>query len=389
MRLIAPFGFYGAGNIGDEATMTGFAALLQGRQPGAHVSLASMNPAHTSRISPAFRHFRTHGFDPRRWIADKRADAVVFPGGTPVMDCLGDWPLSEVVPLVRDAHYRGRPVAFVGVGTETLERDKSRRAVREVLGPHVRHWSVRSASDRARLLEYGVPAANVTTAADMGWLLDPVSKDEGESLLRKSGIDPAQKLIGVNAMAESAALRKEPALFDKLAAVLDGLIDRHDAHVLFLANEIRLDDTFDQAAHRQIRLRMRRTHRTSAAPVKYWSPNQMMSLIACCASTISMRYHFCLFSAVQEVPFIALQRSDKVADLCRDLHWTGGVPLAALDPNTVISLYDDIEQKREALLVQLSRNREALRKRAGSNVAALGALQPDTLAHPVLRELGA
>ena len=28
MNLVAPFGFYGAGNIGDEATLQGFARLL-------------------------------------------------------------------------------------------------------------------------------------------------------------------------------------------------------------------------------------------------------------------------------------------------------------------------------------------------------------------------
>ena len=45
----------------------------------------------------------------------------------------------------------------------------------------------------------------------------------------------------------------------------------------------------------------------------------MMSLIANCRLTLGMRYHFCLFSALQDVPFVALQRSDKVADLCWDL----------------------------------------------------------------------
>lgn len=387
MRLFAPFGFYGFGNIGDEATMAGFDALVRRWDSSTHVSLASMNPRHTSRISPGFRHFRTSGFDLRRGFAEKRADAVVFAGGTPVMDCLGDWPLSQVTPLVENARTRGRPIAFIGVGTETLSREQSRAAIRQRVAPQVRHWTVRSANDRSRLLEYGVDASAITIAADMAWLLEPVAASEGRAILREAGIEPSGKLIGMNAMAESAALAKEPALFTKLAECLDALIEKHDADVLFLANEIRPDDSFDQAAHRQIRLRMRRTSRTHAVPARYWTPAQMMSLIACCSFTISMRYHFCLFSAVQGIPFVALERSDKVADLCTDLDWPARVALAGMDGSAVIEHCTQIEQNRDRLLAELAQARAAMGKRAGANTAALDALLPETLPHPTLQEV--
>jgi len=389
MRLFAPFGFYGFGNIGDEATMAGFAALIRRWDASTHVSLASMNPRHTSRISPGLSHVRTSGFDLRRGLAEKRADAVVFAGGTPVMDCLGDWPLSQVIPLVENARTRGRPIAFVGVGTETLSREQSRAAIRQRVAPHVRHWTVRSTNDRLRLLEYGVDASAITIAGDMAWLLEPVAAAEGQAILREAGINPSRKLIGVNAMAETAALAKEPALFEKLALCLDALIQKHDAEVLFLANEIRPDDSFDQAAHRQIRLRMRRTSRTFACPARYWTPTQMMSLIACCSLTITMRYHFCLFSALQGIPFVALERSDKVADLCRDLNWPVRVALAGMDNSAVIEHCTRLEHNRERLLAELAQARAAMAKRAGANTAALDALLPETLPHPTLQEVSA
>ena len=49
MNLVAPFGFYGWGNIGDEATLQGFARLMAGSPPKPRVWVASQNPRHTAR----------------------------------------------------------------------------------------------------------------------------------------------------------------------------------------------------------------------------------------------------------------------------------------------------------------------------------------------------
>ena len=101
VNIVAPFGFYGCGNIGDEATLNGFASLLTQCGMHAQVSVGSRNPAHTARVEPAFRYFRTDCHDPRRWWAKLRASAHAIVGGTPIMDMLGEWPLCELTPLVR------------------------------------------------------------------------------------------------------------------------------------------------------------------------------------------------------------------------------------------------------------------------------------------------
>ena len=91
------------------------------------------------------------------------------------------------------------------------------------------------------------------------------------------------------------------------------------------ANEVRGNSTFDKAAAIQVIGRMTRADRALLAPNVYFSPREMMSIIGCCDLTISMRYHFCLFSALQGVPFIAIERSDKVSDLCWDIDWPARV----------------------------------------------------------------
>jgi polysaccharide pyruvyl transferase WcaK-like protein len=374
MRVIAPFGFYGCGNIGDEATLQGFARLVELSGKRMQVSVGSRNPAHTRRIEPTFRYFRSDRRDWRRWLMKRLSSAVVVAGGTPIMDCLGKWPLCEVTPLVEEADHRGRPVAFIGIGTERLERDESRRIVGERLAPCVRRWSVRSTRDQERLVECGVPSERIMIAADMAWLLDPVSPDWGQNRLRDWNLASQERIVGVNLVAEKASLDREPQLFDKVAQFLDTLIENHGVFVLFLANEIRDEATFDMAAAEKARASMRHAAKTFIAPNTYLSPQEMQSLVANCHMTVSMRYHFCLFSALQNIPVIALERSDKVTDLCSDLGWSFRTNLHGLREQGLAEIFREVDARRDRVIANLRISVAALKERAIQNLAALRAL---------------
>ena len=193
---------------------------------------------------------------------------------------------------------------------------------------------MRSDRDRQRLIEYGVPPDVITVAADMAWLIEPATAEFGRDHLRRLGRrSRSSPLIGVNLVNENSVFDRQPEMVEALAAALDELADQMDARVIFLANEVREDSTFDKAAAMQVIARMKRADRAMLTPNEYFSPRQMMSIIGCCDLTMSMRYHFCLFSALQGVPFIAIERSDKVSDLCWDIDWPARVvPPASSTP---------------------------------------------------------
>ncbi|MCI0463887.1 MAG: polysaccharide pyruvyl transferase family protein [Gemmataceae bacterium] len=380
MNLLAPFGFYGWGNIGDEATLQGFARLVERSPQRLRAWFGSRDPKHTRQVEPAFNYFKAVGRDWRRWWAYHRSSAVVVVGGTPIMDCLGDWPLCEVTPLMEDAHRRGRPVAFVGVGTERLQREESRRIIADRLAPCVRQWTVRSRWDEARLIECGVAPERVEVAADLAWLLNPVSPEWGKQRLRAWGLADHPQLLGVNILGEKTVLAREPQLFEKLARFLDALVEGYGVFVLFLANEVREGDTFDKVAALKTRAAMKHQSRAFLAPNEYLAPQQMMSLIAGCHATVSMRYHFCLFSALQGVPFIALKRSDKVIDLCGDLGWPFGAELNGVSVADLVASFEALDGHRAGAVNGLEEGVAALRERAARNEVALKALLNRALA---------
>ena len=97
-------------------------------------------------------------------------------------------------------------------------------------------------------------------------------------------------------------------------------------------------------------------------------------MIGRCSLVFSMRYHVCLFSAIQGVPFIGLERSDKVSDLCWDLGWRGRVALPFDDSDALIGMARDLMQDPGAAHAQLRMSASVMRERAMRNRVPLDAL---------------
>ena len=296
-------------------------------------------------------------------------------GGTPIMDVLGEWPLCELTPLIRSMDRWKVPLAFIGVGTETLRLDKSRRIVAEEIAPRVCHWSVRCDRDRQQLQECGVEPDAITVAADMAWLIEPAAKEFGRDHLHRLGVGLEHPLIGVNLVNENSVFDQHPQMIDVLAAALDELAGQMGARVIFLANEVREDSTFDKAAAMQVIARVKCADRTVLAPNEYLAPWQMMSIISCCDLTVSMRYHFCMFSAKQGVPFIAIRRSDKVSDLCWDIDWPASVVPPAFSAAEIVEHGIRLIRNSAAADAQLKAATQNMKERALHNIAALNALE--------------
>jgi polysaccharide pyruvyl transferase WcaK-like protein len=291
------------------------------------------------------------------------------------MDMLGRWPLSEVVPLVAAKAERGTPVAFIGTGTERLQRDESRRLVASGLVPQVRHWSVRSEQDRERLLDYGVTGDRVTVAADLAWTLERSPEDASHRRPQCLQARPGEIIVGVNVTNERYVSQRAPRLLAILAEFLDRLVEKRGARIVFFCNEIREDESFDKAASQRIIGHMRHPERTAILPNEYRTPQQMMTLLDACHLAVGMRYHFCVFAAIQGVPFIAIKRSDKVDDLCRDLTWAYGVGLDEIDASLLEVQASELLADPPGALGRMLGRVESMRARVWRNCAALDVLR--------------
>jgi polysaccharide pyruvyl transferase WcaK-like protein len=170
---------------------------------------------------------------------------------------------------------------------------------------------------------------------------------------------------------ENGMFEQQPQIAIELAAALDHLVEARNSRVLLLSNEVRRDSCFDAAAAAMVVSRMKRSGAALIAPSDYLAPREMMSIIGCCSVSISMRYHFCLFSALQSVPFVALTRSDKVIDFCWDLEWP-----ASIKPSDVRALeFESLIGRAQQASTEGLRSRVVeMRRRAQRNLTTLNVL---------------
>src|SRR5277367_648675 len=103
MKLTVPWGIFGSGNIGDEAMLNGFAALVKGYPRKLSIWVASQNPAHVAAAEPAFQYYSQNSGGFGKWRATWRSRGQLIVGDTPIMDVLGSWPLEELSHLVKSA----------------------------------------------------------------------------------------------------------------------------------------------------------------------------------------------------------------------------------------------------------------------------------------------
>jgi polysaccharide pyruvyl transferase WcaK-like protein len=372
-NIALPWGIFGSGNIGDEAMLQGFAELVGfGTQDPIRVWVASRNPAHVSRVVPAFRYFRTKGtVGSARRRPMRRAEAYLIVGDTPVMDYLGPWPLTDLAKIAQTAKARRKRIACLGVGTEHLSSEPSIRRLADQIAPIVEHWTVRTEKDKARLARYGVDDRRVTVAADLGWLVPPVDDSFGMRWLERLEHRDDRPLIGVNLTHDRWSLDQSPGLPSLIASVLDRVIDGSGVHVMLFANEVREGEGFDSAGIREVLSRASRADHMFAIPNRYWHPQEAMSFVACCDITLTMRYHFAIFSALQDVPFVSLSRLGKLKDLCADLGWSHQVPLEDASAAEIESLIDRAMENRDRLSLTLRQAKQAMAGRARLNVRSL------------------
>jgi polysaccharide pyruvyl transferase CsaB len=379
-RRLLIAGYYGHGNLGDEAILEAMLGGLREARPDVAVTIACGNPEATKA-----RH-QVRAVHERNWPALIEAaaasDAIVLGGGGLFHDYFGadenvlftpgHWgvPLCVAFPALAALH--GLPFMLYGVGAGPLTSEVGRRLTRLAF-ERANPATVRDQASADLVKSIGVTRA-VEVTADPAWLIAPTPHERVRTLLREAGVpESPAKLVAV--AIRHWAIGVAPDDWQaRLAAALDELAA--DATILFVPFQAGTegDLTNDRAASERVRDRMRHA-RAAAILTNLESPSDVQGVFSVCDLVIAMRLHAGILAAGAGTPVLGLAYDAKVS-LILDQAGLGSqvLQLAEFSPQELVLRARAMLDSREAIRAGLQAQVPQLRASAARDTAALVAL---------------
>lgn len=347
-------GSYGGLNLGDEAILQSIVTQLRASLP-VEITVFSRNPADTLQRQRVERAIAVRAMGRNEIIPEvKRLDLLIVGGGGILFDPEARLYLREALI----AEETGVPVMLYAVGAGPLEDPVTRELVRRALDG-ASAVTVRENGARHLLEEIGVRREIVVTA-DPALLLEPEPLPAGT--LRREGIDGRGRRVAISVREPGAAAPdlSRGGYHALLASAADFMVDRFNAEVVFIPMERQVQDL--QHAH-AVASRMLRAQYATVLKGDY-TPGQMLSLLSRFDFAVGMRLHFLLFTALRNVPFVALPYAPKVGGFLDQLG-LAMPPLKQVNAGRLIAHIDQSWDRRAALQERLTERLAPLRAAAG------------------------
>lgn len=354
---VAIAGSYGNFNLGDEAILQVIVSELRKSLP-VHITILTRDAEETFRLQAVDRAVK-FGDLSRPEAAEflRELDLFILGGGGILYDQDAELYLRETMI----ASELGVPVMVYGISAGPLERRESRVKAAQALGKAAA-ITVRDQHTRLLLEEIGV-RREIEVTADPAVLLEPAPLDM-KDILRAEALDPKAVLIALSVRELGpAAPDVDIEHYHRLVAnAADFMVDRYGAEVVFFPLERRALDV--QQSHGVI-ARMSRAQHATVLKGEY-SPGQLVSLLRHFQFAAGMRLHFLLFSALAEVPFVALPYAAKVTGFLEDLKLDAPA-LERISAGQFIASVDQAWNRREELRARVRDGLDELRARARRN----------------------
>lgn len=340
MKRIVISGYYGFGNTGDEAVLSGICATLDQIGVQAEVTVLTSDPARTLREHPGVRAVGRSSWCRQLW-AMMRADLFISGGGSLFQDStsvLSPYYYLAVLNLARALRCKTMVYAQ-GVGP--LIRPGIRKGVAKAFNK-ADAITVRDADSTALLREIGV-TREVRLSADPAFMIEP-DLEAADRILSEAGL-AGRPLIGIS-------LRPWPGQDEWLASAahsLAALGEELGAAVAFIPMK-----EPDDAAVGDEGIVLRHGG----------DPRIAKGLIARCEMVVGMRLHSLIFAAGAGVPFVPLVYDPKVSSFSAEADQPAGVEVGDPDPDALVEAVRQAWGERQALAGRLSEKTAEFRRLA-------------------------
>lgn len=322
-RYVVIHGFYGTGNVGDEAIL---AATLEEvrRVTDLEPFVFAWHPEHVRHDFgvPSLNPNRARRSEVARVLLQTRAYLL---GGGGLLKDYGGSPasLSRWLRWPALAHALGVRTMLWSVGVENVVYDESKERLRQVLAD-VDVITVRDPSSKERLQAIGVTRPIVVTADPV----PPYARRRGlPDAARRTGRGKGLKRIAVCPRHWFTLENKVPDehafehLLRAFAEALDGISERYGSEVEFIPFRTTAGDD-DRAVCAAIMAQMQ-SRRVTLVEKDAPTVEETLKRIARADLVIAMRLHGAVMATAMGIPTVAVSYMPKVADYMASLGQSG------------------------------------------------------------------
>jgi polysaccharide pyruvyl transferase CsaB len=344
-------GYYGFGNLGDEALLEVIVSQLKTRYPYAEIDVLSAKPEETAHELRVDATPRWDAKAVRRAI--DRADVVLSGGGGLLQNATSLRSLVYYAGIIRAASRANRKSMIFAQSIGPLDfwgRTVVKECCKGVTAATVR--DVRSVQLLSSLLPAGV---KVERTADPVFLYDAPEEDVD---LSSEGLGPASDPLVIFSVRKANGMKDR---LDVLARAADRFAQAHGARVAFLP--------IGGAPDAEVSTLIIRKCKSAPVLLPECSLARAANIIRGARAVVGMRLHALILAARYAVPFLAIPYDPKVGALCEDLEY----PLPALftlDPPGPKPEYEAVD----AMVDRLWAERDAASKHLADASGRLRAL---------------
>ena len=321
MRFAVFGGWFGSGNLGDDAILIGLRKVLERVFPRVEIVTLSTDPAHTRRVCGvgAINLISARGLLKRGDAslsaylqAFRGADACIVSGGTPIYD---------YGHLSRGFHFgfpriTRTPLVCFGVGVKSIKSVVGASSIRMLLRG-ARLVSTRDVPSRDELVRLGVDS-RISVTGDSGLFLEPAEREDALRLLTESGVNISRPMTAICPRFLSTQHRRHyhdplspvevTSIRRGVAKVADHLLSRGFEVVFLPFHRGRVDDDLAE-----IRAIMSLMHGSASKIVKIdLLPGEAMSVLGCMEMVFGLRLHSLMFAASLGVPVVGVNYDSKI-----------------------------------------------------------------------------
>ena len=288
---IALGGYFGCGNLGDDAILQGILHELKARHPTIRPAVFSGTPRYDrKRLGTKTVHRKNPG---SIFGGIFRSHLFLLGGGSLLQNRTGNLSLAYYLGLLKTARVFRTEAALFASGIGPLLGDRATDRVRNALRS-VSHVGLRDPQSKSLLRSIGVPPEKLTVGADACFLL-PMPPPTRALFLRKEAKIPfSSRLLGIVLRKG----RKDSNLFSVLSAVA-AVCHTHALIPVFFVLDRKQDLTLSQRTATLFQS-------LGTACIVPDTPADALAWFASCRAVLSMRLHGMLLAARAATPSLGI-----------------------------------------------------------------------------------